>query len=139
MHLDGCGGYTTNSFLVGTLSLREQNEVHLIKYSANTGDVACEGLYSHAQEIWDLASCPFDPLIFSTAYASTGDFGALVWRISEHSKRTNQLEKLAYLSGHTKRIKCIDWAPNRREHSKLLSIDEEALYVWDLDVNGSLL
>ncbi|KAI5069568.1 hypothetical protein GOP47_0015869 [Adiantum capillus-veneris] len=122
--------------MVGTLSLREENEVHLVKYSASTGDVTCEGLYAHQHEIWDLASCPFDPLIFSTVHASAGDFGASVWRLPDHSKRSSQLEKLADLNGHTKKIKCTLWSQSGREHPQLLSIDEEALHVWDIDVSG---
>ncbi|MCO5612318.1 hypothetical protein L7F22_066583 [Adiantum nelumboides] len=124
------------TFMVGTLSLREENEVHLVKYSASTGDVTCEGLYAHQHEIWDLASCPFDPLIFSTVHASAGDFGASVWRLPDHSKRSSQLEKVADLDGHTKKIKCTLWSQPDREHPQLLSIDEEALYVWDIDVSG---
>lgn len=123
-------------FLVGTLSLREENEVHLIKYSANTGDVTCEGLYPHQHEIWDLASCPFDPLIFSTVHASGGEYGATLWRMAEHSKSSNQLEKLADLDGHTKKIKCTLWWQGSEKHNQLLSIDEETLYVWDIDASG---
>lgn len=34
-----------------------------------------------------------------------GDFGATIWRMPEHSKGSSQLEKLADLNGHTKKIK----------------------------------
>lgn len=58
------------SFLTGTLSLKEENEVHLIRLSSDANELICEGLFSHPNEIWDLASCPFDPRIFSTVFSS---------------------------------------------------------------------
>lgn len=98
------------SFLAGTLSLKEENEVHLllclylprlillwtflflgenvwivvqclnfifdyfqvhlIRLSSDDNELICEGLFSHPDEIWDLASCPFDQRIFSTVFSS---------------------------------------------------------------------
>lgn len=90
------------SFLTGTLSLKEENEVlnfclfdlrfaflcclefwcvwiefhlnlfqvHLIRLSSDGTELVCEGLFSHPNEIWDLASCPFDQRIFSTVFSS---------------------------------------------------------------------
>lgn len=91
------------SFITGTLSLKEENEVyifcpnfekkklisicvlwflksmefwgclfqvHLIRVSSGGTELICEGLFSHPNEIWDLASCPFDQRIFSTVYSS---------------------------------------------------------------------
>jgi hypothetical protein len=52
------------SFLVGTLSLREENEVHLIQLSPSSSELTCEGFYSHLQEIWDLSVCSFNLNIF---------------------------------------------------------------------------
>ncbi|KAL8131417.1 hypothetical protein AgCh_007377 [Apium graveolens] len=43
-----------------SLSLKEENEVHLIRLSSSGTALVCEGLFSHPNEIWDLASCPFD-------------------------------------------------------------------------------
>uniref|UniRef100_A0A0D6R6Q8 EIPR1-like beta-propeller domain-containing protein n=1 Tax=Araucaria cunninghamii TaxID=56994 RepID=A0A0D6R6Q8_ARACU len=122
------------SFLVGTLSLREENEVHLIQLSPFGSELTCEGLYSHPHEIWDLASCPFDLRIFSTVYASGGDYGAALWRIPEPSTHHNapQLEQLGCLDAHTHKIKCVLWWPSGR-HGQLVSIDEETFYLWSLD------
>lgn len=62
------------SFLTGTLSLKEENEVHLIRLSSDGNELICEGLFSHPNEIWDLASCPFDPRIFSTVFSSGNSY-----------------------------------------------------------------
>ncbi|XP_022951371.1 WD repeat-containing protein DWA2-like [Cucurbita moschata] len=60
------------SFITGTLSLKDENEAHLIRLSSSGSELICEGLFSHPNEIWDLASCPFDQRIFSTVF-STGE------------------------------------------------------------------
>jgi len=122
------------SFLVGTLSLREENEVHLIQLSSSSSELTCEGFYSHPQEIWDLSACPFDFHIFSTVYASVGDYGAALWRIPEHSEHSNvpQLDQLARFDAHTHKIKCVLWWPSGK-HDQLVSIDEETIYLWSLD------
>jgi hypothetical protein len=48
----------------------ENKQVHLIQLADNSADILCEGLYTHQNEIWDLAACPFDSQFFSTVYAS---------------------------------------------------------------------
>lgn len=51
-------------------------KVHLLRLSSGGSELVCEGLFSHPDEIWDLASCPFDQRIFSTVF-STGKFADL--------------------------------------------------------------
>lgn len=123
----------TTTFLVGTLSPRDDNEVHLIQISPFGTELTCEGLYSHPHEIWDLASCPFDRHVFSTVYASGGNYGAALWRIPEVSMHHNsQIEQIASLDAHTNKIQCTLWWPSGR-HDQLVSIDQEAFYLWSLD------
>eukprot|EP00249_Psilotum_nudum_P018157 c26664_g1_i1 orf=93-1241(+) len=131
--VNGDAQYTR--FLVGTLSAREENEVHLIRFSSNSGEVTCDGLYPHHHEIWNLASCPFDYLIFSTVFASGSEYGASLWKMPEHEKGSSHLLQLAELHGHTNKIKCTLWWPSGR-HNQLASIDEEALFLWSLDASG---
>ncbi|KAJ7545731.1 hypothetical protein O6H91_08G007500 [Diphasiastrum complanatum] len=123
-------------FLVGTLSLREENEVHVIQLSDNGADLRCEGLYTHQPEIWDLASCPFDALMISTVYASGGEYRASIWKIPERSKgfNTPQLQQIVQLDGHKDIVKSTLWWPTGK-HNQLVSIDEENLYVWALDAS----
>ncbi|CAM6035432.1 unnamed protein product [Sphagnum compactum] len=124
-------------WLVGTLSLREDNEVHLIQLADNSADILCEGLYTHQNEIWDLAACPFDSQFFSTVYASGGDFGAAIWRIPERGQGGNRvlpLQNVVNLQGHTHKIKCTLWWPSGK-HNQLVSIDAENLYLWDIDTS----
>ncbi|KAG8632240.1 WD repeat-containing protein DWA2 isoform X1 [Manihot esculenta] len=122
------------SFITGTLSLREENEVHLIRLSSGGTELICEGLFSHPNEIWDLSSCPFDQRIFSTVFSTGESYGAAVWQIPELYGQLNspQLEKIASLDAHSGKINCILWWPSGR-NDKLISIDEENLFLWSLD------
>lgn len=124
------------SFLTGTLSLKEENEVHLIRLSSDGNELICEGLFSHPNEIWDLASCPFDQRIFSTVFSSGELYGAAVWQIPELYGQLNspQLERIASLDGHDSKIRSVLWWPTGR-HDKLVSIDEQNLLLWSLDTS----
>ncbi|XP_068480771.1 WD repeat-containing protein DWA2-like isoform X2 [Phaseolus vulgaris] len=124
------------SFLAGTLSLKEENEVHLIRLSSNGTELFCEGLFSHPNEIWDLVSCPFDQRIFSTVYSNGETYGAAIWQIPELYGELNspQLERITSLDTDSGKIKCILWWPSGR-HDKLISINEENMYLWNLDVS----
>ncbi|KAL6521710.1 WD repeat-containing protein dwa2 [Orobanche gracilis] len=124
------------SFLTGTLSLKEENEVHLIRVSPDGNELFCEGLFSHPNEIWDLASCPFDQRIFSTVFSTGELFEAAIWQIPELYGQQNspQLERIAALDGHGYKIKCVLWWPTGK-HDKLASIDEQNLFLWSLDTS----
>ena len=63
-------------FLVGVFDFDldlidwDLSQVHLIRLSSGGTELICEGLFSHPNEIWDLASCPYDQRIFSTVFSS---------------------------------------------------------------------
>lgn len=122
------------SFITGTLSLKEENEVHLLRLSSDGTELICEGLFSHPNEIWDLSSCPFDQRLFSTVFSSGESYGAAVWQIPELYGQLNspQLEKIASLDASSCKIKCVLWSPSGR-HDKLISIDEQNVFLWSLD------
>ncbi|XP_051139298.1 WD repeat-containing protein DWA2-like [Andrographis paniculata] len=124
------------SFLTGTLSLKEENEVHLLRLSSGGNELICEGLFSHPNEIWDLASCPFDQRIFSTVFSSGETYGAAVWQFPElyGELSSPQLESIASLDGHTGKIRCVLWWPTGR-HEKIVSVDEQNLTLWNLDTS----
>ncbi|KAL6583992.1 hypothetical protein OROMI_003281 [Orobanche minor] len=46
--------------------------VHLVRLLSGGTELICEGLFSHPNEIWDLASCPFDQRILYTVFSSVG-------------------------------------------------------------------
>ena len=55
-------------FLVGTQSIKFENQVHLLEYDEESG-VLAKSIYAHrAGEIWRLASSPNDYRRFATIY-----------------------------------------------------------------------
>ncbi|GLT99965.1 hypothetical protein SLE2022_173670 [Rubroshorea leprosula] len=94
------------SFITGTLSLKEDNEVHLIPLSSGRTELICEGLLSHPNEIWDLVSCPFDQGMFSTVFFTGESYGAAVWQIPElYAQLTSpQLERIASLDAQVGKV-----------------------------------
>ncbi|KAL0694984.1 hypothetical protein Bca4012_062164 [Brassica carinata] len=126
------------SFLTGTLSLKEENEVHLLRLSSGGSELICEGLFSHPNEIWDLASCPFDQRIFSTVFSTGESYGAAIWQIPELYGQLNspQLERVASLDAHVVDSLSLGdsvlWWPSGR-CDKLISMDEQNIFLWSLD------
>lgn len=127
-----------NCFLVGSLSLREENELHLIEVKEDTGrdhlDVACTGHFSHPKEIWHIAPSPSDPLLLYTCY-NTGqnEFRASLWRIDDQTLvETSQL-------AHSETIKCVLWHPveDEEESRMVLSLDDNTIKLWDIEAGGS--
>ncbi|KAI4336710.1 hypothetical protein L6164_015202 [Bauhinia variegata] len=113
------------------LSVSKEKTVHLIRLSSSGNELFCEGLFSHPNEIWDLASCPFDQRIFSTVYSTGESYGAAIWQIPElyGELSSPQLERITTLDNHAGKIKCsalniVLWWPSGR-HDKLISNDEE--------------
>ncbi|KAG6477054.1 hypothetical protein ZIOFF_066306 [Zingiber officinale] len=127
------------SFLAGTLSLKEENEVHLIRLSPLGSELIYDGLFYHPNEIWDLKTCPFDPRIFSTVFTSGEAYGASVWKIPELYGQSNapQLEQLVSLDKHSFKIKCVLWWPSGK-HDRLISIDEGNLFLWSIDSSNKV-
>ncbi|RZR73291.1 hypothetical protein BHM03_00022481 [Ensete ventricosum] len=117
------------SFLAGTLSLKEENEVHLIRLSTPGLELVCEGLFYHPNEIWDLKSCPFNPRIFSTVFTS-GEQSILVVTGSgsryDFSRKTSSIEQ-----AHARDF---DYNP-KKQHllvSAVTAEDISGIRLWDL-------
>ncbi|XP_062194995.1 WD repeat-containing protein DWA2-like [Phragmites australis] len=127
----------STTFLAGTLSLKEENEVHLIRLSPAESELVCDGLFYHPNEIWDLKSCPFDHRVFSTVYTSGEGYGAAVWKIPELYGQSNspQLEQLFALDGHAGKIRRVLWWPVGK-HDKLISIDDRNIFLWNIDTSN---
>ncbi|KAJ4462739.1 putative Protein TSSC1 [Paratrimastix pyriformis] len=72
-------GSDTNQFLVASCSLREENEIHLVNFDGERGEVTRKALFSfpkddpiHKGEVWTLTPHPSDPTLFFTC-CHTGD------------------------------------------------------------------
>ena len=68
-------------FLVGSTSLREANEVHLVELNDELNELGRRAVYAHEHEIWQLAPCPRDAALLATVYNDGGEHGGAVWRL----------------------------------------------------------
>ena len=97
-------------FLVGTQSLRSENQVHLIDFDEEN-NVINKNVFLHTEgEIWDISSSPLDKNILATCYnkrtGSTVDTCGALWKMptdfdssasDESSTNVNPLQLLSYI------------------------------------------
>jgi len=122
-------------FLVGTLCLKEENEVHLIEVYEEERDVKCLNIFTHPSEIWFLSPCPSNPDLFFTCYNSNTNnipqFKASLWKMNTG---TNALQHITELKGHIGDIKGVYWNPSETETSEsIVSLDENNIRYWKLE------
>ncbi|CAN0135650.1 unnamed protein product [Ectocarpus sp. 12 AP-2014] len=83
------GGISSSRFVVGTCSLREPNELHVLGFHEESNELLCHQALSHPDEIWGVSPSPTDPSLLVTcsngakAGQSNGGVGFKVslWRL----------------------------------------------------------
>ncbi|CAF1021276.1 unnamed protein product [Adineta ricciae] len=139
----------TVRFLVGTQSIKFENQVHFLEYEEEAG-LLNKSIYSHrAGEIWRMASSPTDHRRFATIYQNIQDSNIVskctVWQIPFDSNTeegnsptidasTNQLHqplrKRFDLNVPNTNIIDVEWETNG-EH--IASISETNIYIWNVE------
>ncbi|OAF72081.1 hypothetical protein A3Q56_00125 [Intoshia linei] len=83
----------TVSFIVGTQSLTSENAIHQFKF---TSDKKLQNtLYTHQNEIWDIASSYFDGNILSTIDPTIQKYSTSVWEMNESENNLELLHTFA--------------------------------------------
>lgn len=72
-----------NKFVVCSLELREENELHVLEFNEDTNEVWCQRVYSHPNEVWECAACPAPEHaeLFFTTHASGSQLKTTLWRL----------------------------------------------------------
>ena len=95
-----------NLFYIGTNSVRDSNEIHLIEYNEDNNDIYCNAIFIHPYEIWNLSNHQnYKNNIISSYF--DGENKATLWKWDDLNETRNQsvnLNKVFDLTGHTKRI-----------------------------------
>jgi len=119
-------------FLVGTLSLKEENEVHLVEVQEEENDIKCLQIYNHPSEIWWIEPSPSDPLLFFSCYNSISNSNVQsktsMWKMKEDDP---VLQEQLELKGHVGDIKGVRWNPS--ESTEVVSLDEHNIRFWKID------
>ncbi|KAH9515288.1 EARP-interacting protein [Bulinus truncatus] len=139
-------------FLVGTQSLRSENQVHYIDFD-DENNIINKTIFLHREgEIWNISSSTWDASLFATCYNKTSDtkseLKAAVWQIPENTDTFNSagddassthphLQLKTYLTPEENGdIKSILWHPAGDSHS-VVGLSEDKIVCWDLDTASS--
>ncbi|MEW5311662.1 MAG: hypothetical protein WDW38_003357 [Sanguina aurantia] len=118
-------------WLVGTNSLKEENEIRVLQYDQDQERLLCLHAYTHHAEVWDIAPCPTSELSFVTVWSKAGVYGASLWLAPQQG---SALTQQAELSGHTGVIRRALWHPV--QSSLLVTVEEGAIRAWAVSDAG---
>eukprot|EP01122_Echinamoeba_exundans_P002377 TRINITY_DN12322_c0_g1_i1.p1 TRINITY_DN12322_c0_g1~~TRINITY_DN12322_c0_g1_i1.p1 ORF type:complete len:391 (-),score=61.23 TRINITY_DN12322_c0_g1_i1:7-1179(-) len=116
-------------FLVGTQSLTEQNQIHLIEVNEYASELRRVHMFSHPSEMWSISTSPFEANAFFTVFSNGAEMKASLWRINEDINRLQEVFQLPIPSPAS--IQKVVWNPSA-EHSAI-SIDYSSIRLWDLN------
>uniref|UniRef100_A0A8C4SEL5 EARP complex and GARP complex interacting protein 1 n=1 Tax=Erpetoichthys calabaricus TaxID=27687 RepID=A0A8C4SEL5_ERPCA len=146
-------------FLVGTQSLKYDNQIHIIDFDDENNIINKNVLLHEAGEIWHISASPVDKSVFTTCYnknylltlvsfflASDSKVVtcAAVWRMpkelesgshespDDSSSNPQTLELLCHLDNTAHgNMACVLWEP-MSDGKKLISLADNYLLLWDL-------
>lgn len=139
-------------FLVGTQSLKFDNQVHLIDFDDETGLINKHVFHHPFGEIWHISSSPANKDIISTCYNQVSDnkaeLKAALWRIplvdeteppspSLHGSpsHSRSLNKLCDLGDDEQSLRSVLWNPSG-DGSQLITLSDQHLKLWQLESEG---
>uniref|UniRef100_A0A8C4Y1R7 EARP complex and GARP complex interacting protein 1 n=1 Tax=Gopherus evgoodei TaxID=1825980 RepID=A0A8C4Y1R7_9SAUR len=140
-------------FLVGTQSLKYDNQIHIIDFDDENNIINKNVLIHQAGEIWHISASPADKGVLATCYNKTSDSKvmtcAAVWRMpkelesgshespDDSSSNTQTLELLCHLDNTAHgNMACVIWEP-MGDGKKLISLADNHLLLWDLQESSS--
>jgi len=77
------GDTDRNRFVMASLELKGDNELHLLEFNEDTNEVSCQKAFAHPSEVWSCASCPAPEhaeLIFTT-FSTGAELHTKLWRM----------------------------------------------------------
>mmetsp|Transcript_19860 Transcript_19860/g.55255 ORF Transcript_19860/g.55255 Transcript_19860/m.55255 type:complete len:119 (+) Transcript_19860:293-649(+) len=93
---------SSSRWLVGTLALREDNEIQVVEYDPDKETLQCVLALSHPEEVWCLAPSIKRPDRFISVYSKGGQFGSSLWEFDEEG---SGLTEVCELKGHNRVIR----------------------------------
>lgn len=133
-----------NHFMVGTTSLRDDNEIHVVKYTETSNEVACTAILNHPNEIWSISPCVCDRSLFFTTYNRGGKFGASLWRMPEEALdgtgRRLDIDECLRISTPSETVWSVIWDPSAEDDPtdmQVVSMEKHAMRHWKIGEGGS--
>ncbi|XP_034856174.1 EARP and GARP complex-interacting protein 1 isoform X2 [Mirounga leonina] len=135
-------------FLVGTQSLKYDNQIHIIDFDDENNILNKNVLLHQVGEIWHISTSPADRGVLATCYNKPSDSKVLtcaaVWRMpkelepgshespDDSSSTAHSLELLCHLddTAHGSTA-CVMWEPTG-DGKKVISLADNHILLWDL-------
>jgi len=78
-----------NTFLLASLVLRDDNELHVVNFNEDTNEVWCRRIYQHPHEVWGCITCPApeNMELLITTHANGTEQRTSLWRMTSLSER----------------------------------------------------
>ncbi|CAG8483570.1 3476_t:CDS:10 [Dentiscutata erythropus] len=128
-----------NKFLVGSQTLKRDNEIHLIDFHEDEFEITST-IYQHSEEVWDIAACP------AKIDSTSSHTKAKLWRMNnsdviseEFEKRSRPPRSASHLPlecifevKEDDTIKKVLWDP-KKDLTKFVSIHDSSLRIWEFD------
>ncbi|XP_042598806.1 EARP-interacting protein homolog isoform X2 [Cyprinus carpio] len=135
-------------FLVGTQSLKFDNQIHIIDFDDENNVINKSVLLHDAGEIWHISGSPADKAVLTTCYSKTSESRVLtcaaVWRMppewesgshespDDSSNNPQTLELLCHLDNTAHgSVACVLWEP-MGDGKRVISLAENHVLLWDL-------
>ncbi|KAL4624078.1 protein TSSC1, partial [Arapaima gigas] len=140
-------------FLVGTQSLKFDNQIHIIDFDDENNIINKSVLLHPAGEIWHMGTSPADKSVLTTCYNTTSDSRvatlAAVWRMpkewesgshespDDSSNNPQALELLCHLDNTAQgNMACVLWEP-LGDGKRLVSLADNHVTLWDLEASST--
>uniref|UniRef100_A0A2R5LBL5 Putative wd repeat protein n=1 Tax=Ornithodoros turicata TaxID=34597 RepID=A0A2R5LBL5_9ACAR len=139
----------TVCFLVGTQSLKFDNQIHFLAYDEETNSLSKSVFLHGAGEVWHLSCSPTDKTLFASCYNEVTQDGkcemrGAIWKLpdtlptdhvtppDDSSTSLPNLEKLTKLDTkkYGKEVCRIIWEPSKGD--RIASLVDNNLLLWDL-------
>ncbi|XP_070315263.1 EARP and GARP complex-interacting protein 1 isoform X1 [Odocoileus virginianus] len=140
-------------FLVGTQSLKYDNQIHVIDFDDENNIINKNVLLHQAGEIWHISASPADKGVLATCYNKTADSKvvtcAAVWRMpaelepggqespEDATSPAHALELLCHLEPAARgSTACVTWEP-AGDGKRVISLADNHILLWDLQESSS--
>lgn len=140
-------------FLVGTQSLKYDNQIHIIDFDDENNIINKNVLLHQVGEIWHISASPADKGVLATCYSKTSDSKvqtcAAVWRMpkelesgghespDDSASPAQTLELLCHLDDAAHgNVACVTWEP-MGDGKKVISLADNRILLWDLPESSS--
>mmetsp|Transcript_93659 Transcript_93659/g.180741 ORF Transcript_93659/g.180741 Transcript_93659/m.180741 type:complete len:370 (+) Transcript_93659:59-1168(+) len=123
---------THHRFMVGTYTLQQRNEIHVLEFEENTADVVCRRTLPHEDEIWLLSVSPTNSSQVATYSSGKASSPALrLWNTGNLNDPQASMEEVCTLEDEETpltSVKSVLWDPHNE--GIVVVADTEALRVF---------